>query len=89
MLVWVMIVAALTPVAYVKRMDVIDSVGNLLAYLELSFTIQRPEHSATLKARAQEREDEAVVCAVGTLCGEPGLDVKDVWMGLVYSAIVF
>jgi hypothetical protein len=30
-----------------------------------------------------------VVYAVGTLCGEPGLDVNDVWMRLLYSAIVF
>jgi hypothetical protein len=84
-----MTVTALTSMTHVKRVDVVDGVGDLLADLKSRFIVQRPQDSAILQARAQEREDEAVVYTIGTLRGEPRLDVNDVWMRLLYSAIMF
>jgi hypothetical protein len=69
-----------TRVAYVKRVEVVDRVSELLAHGTSCRTVQPVQSSLVVEARTQKWEDEAAVLAVGTGYNEPVLNMDETLM---------
>jgi hypothetical protein len=81
-------IGLLTRMTNLKSVEVLNSVGELLADITPCVISHATYEPLVVEARATKREDEAVVLAVSARCPEPALELNQAWLSVAYPALL-